>query len=235
MRVLGRRAALRVAAAGIASIVLPRRQTATRIMVFQGDSITAAGRDPAARQPNDGASLGAGYPFLIAAHVLRLSAPRAWRFFNRARDGAKVPDLAADWADTLSLEPDVLSVLIGVNDYWHRRRGYTGTLTDYEKGFTDLLRTARRALPTARLVVLEPFVLRCGAVDASWFPDFDERRAAAARVAQRAGATFVPLQSAFTAGAARTGPAHWAADGVHPTPAGHALIAERWREAVDIA
>jgi lysophospholipase L1-like esterase len=51
-------------------------------------------------------------------------------------------------------------------------------------------------------------------------------------VAQTAGATFVPLQAAFDAAAARGGPAHWLADGVHPTPAGHALIAERWRTAV---
>jgi len=27
---------------------------------------------------------------------------------------------------------------------------------------------------------------------------------------------------------------HWTSDGVHPTPAGHAVIAERWRAAVGI-
>lgn len=223
-------------AAGLAGLTFPRAPRPPTVVVFQGDSITAAGRDPTAAAPDDAAALGAGYPFLIAAPLLQAAPPDAWRFFNRAYDGAKVPDLAARWErDTLRLRPDVISVLIGVNDYWHRRRGYTGTTSDYEAGYLDLLRGTRRALPAVRLAVLEPFVLRCGAVDAGWFPEFDERRAAAARVAQQVGATFVGLQAAFDAAAARTGPEHWARDGVHPTPAGHALIAERWRQVVAIA
>jgi len=85
-----------------------------------------------------------------------------------------------------------------------------------------------------RLIVLEPFVLRCGAVDDRWFPEFDQRRAAAERVAQQARATFVPLQSVFDDLARRAAPQYWAADGVHPTPAGHAVIAERWRRAAHL-
>lgn len=84
------------------------------------------------------------------------------------------------------------------------------------------------------LVVLEPFVLRIGAVDASWFPEFDQRRAAVARVASAVDARFVALQDAFNERAAQAGPAALAGDGVHPTPAGHALIAERWRDVVGV-
>jgi lysophospholipase L1-like esterase len=233
--VVDRRTMLRATAAGLAGLTLGATFPTTTTVVFHGDSITAAGRDGRTGGPNDATGLGAGYPFLIAAPVLQHAARDAWRFFNRARDGAKVPDLASHWAaDVLALRPDILSVLVGVNDYWHRRRGYTGTAADYETGLTDLLRSTRRALPAVRLLVLEPFVLRCGAVDASWFPAFDERRAAAARSAEQARATFVPLQQAFDQAAARTGAAYWAPDGVHPTPAGHALIAERWREVVGI-
>jgi len=138
-------------------------------------------------------------------------------------------------ADTIALKPDVLSILIGVNDYWHTKtHGYKGTVADYETGFAALLQATRQALPSVRLVVIEPFVLRCGAVDASWFPEFDERRAAAARVARRVNATFVPMQDRFTALASRSTPEYWAADGVHPTAAGHGLIAERWRRAVKL-
>jgi lysophospholipase L1-like esterase len=155
------------------------------------------------------------------------------KFYNRGVSGNKVPDLAQRWAaDTLALKPDVLSVLIGVNDFWHKRNGYTGTVADYEAGFAALLQATRRALPLVRLVVIEPFVLRCGVVDATWFPEFDERHAAAARVARRAKATFVAMQDKLTELASRTSPEYWAADGVHPTPAGHGLIAERWRRAV---
>ena len=93
---------------------------------------------------------------------------------------------------------------------------------------------ARAALPNVTLVVLEPFVLRTGAVDAGWFPEFDERRAAAARVATAVGARFVPLQAVFDARAAESGPETWAKDGVHPTPAGHAVIAQQWRAVVGL-
>src|SRR5439155_7920830 len=93
--------------------------------------------------------------------------------------------------------PDVLSILIGVNDFWHKlSSGYTGTVEDYEHQYTALLDDTRRALPRTRLIVLEPFVLRCGAVDDRWFPEFDQRRAAAGRVAGRA--TLVELDRKST-------------------------------------
>ena len=89
-----------------------------------------------------------------------------------------------------------------------------------------MLEQTRRSLPTVRILVLEPFVLPTGFVDETWFPAFHERRAAAKRVASRISATFIPLQEKFDALAAKTGPQYWAADGVHPTPAGHEVIAE---------
>ena len=206
------------------------------IILFQGDSITDTGRNKTNAAPNAANALGNGYPLLISSAILAATPNDAWRFFNRGISGNKIPDLTARWdTDTVALKPDVLSILIGVNDYWHMRNGrYNGTLADFETGFDALLKSTRQSLPNTRLVILEPFVLVTGAVDASWHPDFDERRAAARRVADRAGATFVPLQAAFDAGAAQTGPAYWLSDGVHPTPAGHALIAEKWRAAVGI-
>jgi lysophospholipase L1-like esterase len=205
------------------------------VVVFQGDSITAAGRSGNVTAVNDPRALGTGYPRLVAEGVLRTSPAGRWRFFNRAITGSRVPDLAARWErDALALEPDVLSVLVGVNDFWHRHDGYAGTVSDYEVQYRDLLERTYVALPSARLVVLEPFVLRCGVVTASWFPEFDERRAAAARVARDARVTFIPLQAAFDARAARTGPEHWAPDGIHPSAAGHAVIAEHWRAGVGV-
>lgn len=196
-------------------------------IVFQGDSITDAGRDRNLTAPNAMGALGYGYPMLLAAMFLKQWPDLELRIFNRGISGNKVPDLQARWeTDTLALKPDVLSILIGVNDYWHTRtHGYTGTAADYETQFSALLAQMRGP----RVIILEPFVLKTGAVDASWWPEFDVRRAAAARVAERAGATFVPLQQAFEQAAAHNGPSYWLADGVHPTPAGHELIADRWR------
>lgn len=203
-------------------------------LLFQGDSITDAGRERDTTGPNSGAALGTGYPLLLAAAILKAYPERDLRVFNRGVSGNKVPDLTARWdVDTLALGPDLLSVLIGVNDYWHTRtHGYTGTPADYERQFGALLDATRQRLPAARLIVLEPFVLRTGVVDDTWLAPLEERRAIAARIAHNAGATFIPLQTSFDEAASRGGPAHWLVDGVHPTPAGHALIAERWRTAV---
>jgi lysophospholipase L1-like esterase len=214
----------------------PADATDGTVVLFQGDSITDCGRDRTVPAANVAGALGTGYPLLVAAAALGAHPDRGLRFYNRGVSGNKVPDLAARWAtDTVALAPDVLSILIGVNDFWHKLGGgYTGTVEDYEHQYTALLDDTRRTLPRARLIVLEPFVLRCGAVDNRWFPEFDARRAAAARVAQRAKAMFVPLQQVFDDLVRKSPPQYWAADGVHPTPAGHAAIAERWRRAAKL-
>jgi lysophospholipase L1-like esterase len=206
------------------------------VVLFQGDSITDCGRDRTAGAANVAGALGTGYPLLVAAAALAAHPDRSLRFYNRGISGNKVPDLAARWAaDTVALAPDVLSILIGVNDFWHKLSGgYTGSVEDYEHQYVALLDETRRSLPHVRLIVLEPFVLRCGAVDNRWFPEFDQRRAAAGRVAKHAAATFVPLQAAFDDLSHRRASEYWAVDGVHPTPAGHAVIAERWRRAAHL-
>jgi lysophospholipase L1-like esterase len=222
-------------AAGAALWHIPSPPAAA-VVLFQGDSVTDCGRDRAVADPNAAGPLGTGYPLLIASAELAAQPQRGLKFYNRGISGNKIPDLEQRWAaDTIALKPDVLSILIGVNDFWHTKtHGYKGTVADYETGYTALLQATRQALPSVRLVVIEPFVLRCGAVDANWFPEFDERRAAAARVARQVGATFVPMQARFTELASRGTPEYWAADGVHPTAAGHGVIAERWRRAVTL-
>jgi len=206
------------------------------VILFQGDSITDCGRARDVAEPNRAAALGTGYPLLITASLLAEHPDRGYAFLNRGVSGNRVPDLQARWQhDTLDLQPAVLSILIGVNDLWHKIMGQsTGTVAEYEDGYGALLAQTRAALPGVRLVVLEPFVLRTGAVTDAWFPEFDERRAAAQRVAHAAGATFVPLHAMFERLARRAPPAYWAADGVHPTPAGHGAIARLWLDRVKV-
>lgn len=204
------------------------------VLLFQGDSITDAGRDRKRQQMNDGRSLGRGYPALIAAELLSSRPQDSLRIHNRGISGNKVPDLDARWeADTLAIKPDILSILIGVNDIWHKLNGkYDGTAETYEKGFAALLERTRKAMPWTRIVVCEPFVLRCGAVNDEWFPEFDRRREAARRVADGAGADWVPFQSMFDDALKHAEPAYWAADGVHPSVAGHGLMARTWIDTV---
>jgi lysophospholipase L1-like esterase len=87
-------------------------------------------------------------------------------------------------------------------------------------------------LPKVTLVVCEPFVLRCGAIDERWFPAFDGYRAAARHVAEAAGAVFVPFQTMFDRAVKFVPPEHWAKDGVHPSDFGNSLMAHAWLKAV---
>ena len=207
------------------------------VILFQGDSITDAGRDKKRQLPNDGGSLGRGYPHHIAGGLLRDYASLRLLIHNRGISGNKVPDLDSRWdVDALELKPDILSILIGVNDIWHKLNGrYDGTPEVYKEGFTALLERTRTALPDTKLVICEPFALKCGAVDDTWFPEFEVRRKYAKEVADAAGAIWVPFQEMFDeAVAAGTKPEYWAHDGVHPSVAGHALMAKTWRDVVGV-
>ena len=209
------------------------------VILFQGDSITDARRDKKkfADRANDPRGLGDGYPLRIAGQLIRNHPTKRLKCFNRGISGHKVPDLQKRWKkDCLDMKPAVLSILVGVNDIWHKMNGkYQGTVKDYRTGFTKLLKETKQGLPSVQIVICEPFALRCGAVKNSWYPEFDLRRQVAAEVATAAGAIWVPFQTMFdTAIAAGSDPQVWAADGVHPTIAGHTLMAETWMKVVGV-
>ena len=225
-----------VARAGDAWPLAPRSLLKDgQVILFQGDSITDAGRDKAATSAaNEQTALGNGYAWLAAAELLVDHARSNYSVYNRGISGNKVFQLAERWqTDCLDLKPDLISILIGVNDIWHKLGGnYAGTVEIYERDYRALLDRTRKALPKVKLVICEPFVLRCGAVDEKWFPEFDHYRAAAKRVADSFHATFVPFQTMFAEAVKYAPPAHWAADGVHPTSAGASLMAHNWLRAV---
>lgn len=205
-------------------------------ILFQGDSITDAGRDRTRREANDAAALGRGYAYLAASRLLADRPRLGLMLWNRGISGNRVPDLLARWqSDCIDLEPHLVSILIGVNDLWHKFDGrYTGSVADYEQGYRELLEQTQQALPHAQIVLCEPFVLRCGAVTARWFPEFEERRAVAGRLAREYRTLFVPFQSSFDRALADDSPpSYWAADGVHPTAAGHQLMADTWLAALN--
>lgn len=228
-------------------LIQPNKRTT---VLFQGDSITDAGRSRKhAGDANNQRALGNGYAWLAAAGLLvqheqnskapaeAASSDHGLRVFNRGISGHKVFQLANRWQkDCLDLQPDLVSILIGVNDIWHSKGGnYDGTVAIYERDYDALLQRTLAEMPQVKLVVCEPFVLRCGAVKESWFPEFDEYRAAARRVADKHNATFVAFQSMFDTAINFAPPEHWAKDGVHPSSAGAALMAQTWLHAVNHA
>ena len=205
-------------------------------ILFQGDSITDATRDRnLEHEVNMQAALGWGYAWMAASGLLATRPGDELQIENRGISGNKVYELAERWdADCLALEPDLLSILIGVNDYNHHREGnYDGTLEVYERDYDALLTRTREALPDVRLVVCEPFLLEAGPTQAAFVEEFGAYRAAARRVATAHGARWVPFQSAFDAALQYAPAAHWLPDGVHATEFGAALMAQTWRQAVE--
>lgn len=205
-------------------------------ILFQGDSITDAGRDKKNQVPNQQKAFGRGYAWMAASNLLVGQPELGLTIHNRGISGNKVHQLADRWErDCLELKPDILSILIGVNDIWHGLNGkYNGTVETYEKDFLALMERTNKALPNTKFVICEPFVLKCGAVNDKWFPEFDKYRASARKVADQNGAVFVPFQSMFDQAVKYAPPAHWAGDGVHPSPHGASLMAHFWLQSLGL-
>ena len=205
------------------------------VILFQGDSITDAGRDKTKELPNHARSFGSGYANLVASWLLEEMAGSDLTIYNRGISGNKVYQLAERWdKDCLELKPDVLSILIGVNDYWHKRNGnYDGTPEIYENDYRKLLTRTKEALPDLKLVICQPFILtHTSAVDESWVLPFSAYQRIAARMADEFDAVWVPFQEAFDQALDLAPARYWAGDGVHPSMAGAQLMAEAWLKAL---
>jgi lysophospholipase L1-like esterase len=204
------------------------------VLVFQGDSITDTGRRRADTAPNQPSGLGSGYAALVASTLLGKQPERGWTCYNRGVGGDKISDLAVRWdEDCLDLAPDVLSILVGVNDFWYTASGdYDGTPERYERQYRTVLDRTRAAHPDVTLLVGEPFALPgSSTVDDEWELHFGEYRQAARRVAEDYDAAWIPYQSVFDEALNDAPPSYWAEDGVHPTPAGHYRMARAWLKA----
>jgi lysophospholipase L1-like esterase len=206
-----------------------------KVILFQGDSITDCGRNRSKESaPNDQQALGSGYVLLTAGALLDEYSNVRPIIYNRGISGNKVFQLAERWdKDCIDLKPGLLSILVGVNDFWHTLNGgYKGTLETYQNDYRALLERTKKALPDVTLVICEPFVLKCGSVNEKWFPAFDSYRDAAKKIASEFKTIFVPFQSAFDKAVETAPPNYWAADGVHPTVAGNHLMAKTWLKTV---
>jgi lysophospholipase L1-like esterase len=205
------------------------------IILFQGDSITDMHRKRSDNDANSPAALGTSYPFLASAEMLYRYPEKKLSCYNKGVSGNKVYQLAERWqTDCLDLKPTVLSILVGVNDFWHTLvNGYTGTIKTYRDDYKALLDRTKQALPDVKLIIGEPYaVIGVKAVDDKWYPTFNEYRQAAREIADNFGAAFIPYQEVYDKAQKSAPGAYWTADGVHPTLAGAQLMAEAWLQTV---
>jgi len=199
-------------------------------ILFQGDSITDGGRS---RDEDLNHSMGHGYACLIASRVGYEQPEQQYSFLNRGISGDRIVDLFGRWhEDTLNLKPDVLSILVGVNDVGREFSQACGvSAAKYEKVYASLIEETKAQYPDVEIVICEPFILPTGYVKDNWKQWYNEvslRQEAAKRVSEAYSTIYVPLQEAFNEGCRRADESYWIWDGVHPTPAGHELIANQW-------
>ena len=205
-------------------------------ILFQGDSITDAGRFRDYHDPFN--RLGCGYPSLIAGRMA-LAHPGEYEWVNRGVGGDRIVDIYARMQrDLLNHAPDCLSILVGVNDVWHGLEAQPNGVSaaKFEKVYDLLLEEVRDALPAIRIILLGAFVLPGGATVRADQPQRWEtfarevavRDQIARKLAEKHGCLYVPLQPQFDACCEKMPPEYWLFDGVHPTEAGHELIAQAW-------
>ena len=223
------------AAATTTSLAPKIRIAENDVILFQGDSITDAGRDKESTVDNNSRALGSGYALLAGANLLHQHASKQLTVYNKGISGNKVHQLDARWEeDCIAIKPNILSILIGVNDYWHTLSGnYDGTIEVYRNDYRKLLDRTLKALPGVKLIIGEPFAVNnVKAVTDDWFPAFDEYRAAAKEIADEYGAAFIPYQKVFDEASKKAPASYWTSDGVHTTLAGAQLMAEAWLQTV---
>lgn len=198
------------------------------VVLFQGDSITDAGRNY-----EDQENLGTGYAMMAAAWFSACHPEKNVTFLNRGISGNRVKDLRTRWQDDcLNLRPTWVSILIGINDCWRRYDSNDPTSAEnFESDYRTILENVRQEL-NANLILCEPFVLPHPADRENWREDLDPKIAVVRKLAREFKAIFVPLDGAFAQASTLRPPSFWAGDGVHPSAAGHALIAQNWLKAV---
>jgi len=204
----------------------------SKVILFQGDSITDAGRDK-----QNGVYHGFGYATLVSSS-LGFDYPGEYVFYNKGVGGNRILDVYARIVcDILNHKPDYMSLLIGVNDIWHGIDWANGTGEErFERMYCTLIEDLKNELPELKIMILEPFCLEGRSTLREEQPDrfekFDTgvRRLAviAKNIAEKYGLVFVPLQSVFDDACKIQPPSYWLTDGVHPTHAGHELIKREW-------
>ncbi len=198
-------------------------------IVFQGDSITHGGRGS---DPNH--IIGHSYVILIAAPQAANFPEADLSFYNRGISGNTIGSLDSRWQnDTLNLKPDTISILVGVNDLLQTvGKDQPFIVADYEKTYRSLLDRSRAANPKVRFVLCQPFVMPGKSTSPKWEAfqkGVAEMQAVVEKLAAEYHAPVVHLQQVFDKAAKEHTPVeYWVWDGVHPTFAGHQLVADEW-------
>lgn len=210
------------------SLLLNQNET----ILFQGDSITDGGRNRFNKK-----DLGIGYPELISVVLKEKFPDYNITFLNKGIWGNRVINLKNRWKrDCINLEPTILSILIGINE---TKRKYdfedATSIFTFENRYRYILNRVRNELPNTKIILMSPFLLHTTVDKIDWHEDLDPKIAVVKKLAHEFNAFYIPLNKIFNdAMKLKNDPFYWTEDGLHPTPAGHALIAKHWLQAFNI-
>jgi acyl-CoA thioesterase-1 len=199
------------------------------IILFQGDSITDAGRDYKVSS-----HLGYGYAMMISAWFSSLYPEKNVQFLNRGISGNRAIDLKSRWVkDCLDIKPNWVSIMIGINDTWRRYDSNDPTSPEqFESYYRDILTQSKNKL-NAKFILMEPFVLPVSEDRIKYREDLEPKIEIVQKLAKEFNALLIPMDGIFKKAISLREPTFWAEDGVHPTLAGHALIARHWLKAIE--
>jgi acyl-CoA thioesterase I len=198
-------------------------------ILFQGDSITDVGR----RDTPDG--LGSGYPAVIQGILGSARSTRGYEILNRGVGGDRSVELLARWkADCEELKPDLLSIMVGVNDVWRIRGGYMGQAhippQDFAKNLEELILRAKGA-GVGRIALMSPTTIDNGK-DPEFNALLDEDARYVRELAKKHGAVYVPSRECQARLLRDRPEIVWTIDGCHPSLAGHVALASCWLKAL---
>lgn len=232
-----------LATASIPSIILAnnsalisdqRKTSKNLVFLFQGDSITDGNRT---RNNDWNHVMGHGYQYIISSKLWFDRPEEHYMFYNRGISGNRIKDLEARWQkDALDVKPDILSILVGINDVAAIVNNRDPeSIDEFERRFNNILEKTKKALPKTKIVLCEPFILPVGMVVEQWKlweTEIKKQQSVIRKLAKKYDAIYVELQEPFNKACKKAPADYWIWDGIHPMPAGHELIARQWLKEV---
>ena len=198
-------------------------------ILFQGDSVTDAGRDR-----GDCRDMGNGYPKFASAMLTDAYNDLELEFVNLGISGNRTSDLLERVSsDVVDVQPDLIVLMIGVNDVWHSAGYKNGTVSpeQTEQNLREILTTIREKT-NARLLMIEPFMLY-GSDKEFMLPAMDECIRIERRLAQEFADAYLPLHALLAAATVKQPYTDFSPDGVHPNADGACLIAQHVLDALE--
>jgi lysophospholipase L1-like esterase len=214
------------------SVISPKKTMPDNaVVLFQGDSITDGNRG---RTPDPNHIMGHGYAFCLAARLGADHPGKNYHFVNNGNSGDKIIDLEKRWeTDVLLFRPEILSILVGVNDAASVVSNWNPVVKPkrYHEIFRKLLSQTLEVNANTTLVLGEPFILLGARTTDQWnayVEDIQQRQEIVRQLTLEFNAIFIPFQSVFDNACQLAPETYWIWDGVHPTVAGHELMAREW-------